>query len=170
MSLETRFDILGLPHLADRVASSESVLVNDEAFDADLSIEEVTALYIYKQPKDFGIMNLAEQAGVAWSPSELAQPSCDRTQRLWKLNQTVQRLQKSVGKGADWVGLYRATDGSDGVRALLKEAYVGSDSRALFPLTEEFATGSNNSSCAMTRKAKIVEDTMDMREDEPYYE
>ena len=38
----------------------------------------------------------------------------------------------------------------------MKEAYVGEPSRAFFPLTPEFAAGSNNSTVAMTSTAIII--------------
>ena len=53
-----------------------------------------------------------------------------------------------------------ASDGPDGgdegaSLVLVKEAYVGSNSRPFFPLTEAFAAKSNNSTVAMTRKTIV---------------
>jgi len=45
----------------------------------------------------------------------------------------------------------------DGKEYLAKEAYVGSESRALFPLTEEFATQSSNSLVGLRGEAKVIE-------------
>jgi len=70
----------------------------------------------------------------------------------------------------DWVGIYRVVDSGEGYKALLKEAYRGSASRGLFPLTEEFAKGSNNSTCALRRRATVVSDTRSLNDDQPYYE
>jgi len=40
--------------------------------------------------------------------------------------------------------------------ALLKEAYVGEPSRAYFPLTTDFAVGSNNSTVAMSNIGVVI--------------
>ncbi len=39
---------------------------------------------------------------------------------------------------------------------LVKEAYVGEPSRAYFPLTEEFALTSNNSTAALRQHAIVI--------------
>ena len=53
--------------------------------------------------------------------------------------------------------------------ALLKEAYVGEPSRPFFPLTAEFAAGSNNSTVAMTNTTVVIPDTQHMDDDVAYY-
>jgi L-methionine (R)-S-oxide reductase len=44
--------------------------------------------------------------------------------------------------------------------ALVKLAYRGSPSRAEFPLTEEFAAHSNNSSVGLTGHARVIQDVV----------
>lgn len=58
---------------------------------------------------------------------------------------------------------------SDGqpYQGLLKEAYRGAASRAIFPLTAEFAEQSNNSWVALNAKAKLVADVSAY--EGPYY-
>lgn len=170
MAMEELLDIMGLRHLAAQVRSKPPLVNKNEAFRNLLSVAEVESLYIYDQPLDLGQLNLADWLGVRWRPQTLRQPTCSTTQRLWRLGKVVERLRASLGPGADWVGIYRVVEEKDGTRSLLKEAYRGAVSRGLFPLTESFASGSNNSTCAMTRKAKVVKDTLELSSDEPYYE
>ncbi|UTH73491.1 GAF domain-containing protein [Chromobacterium sp. IIBBL 290-4] len=72
--------------------------------------------------------------------------------------------------GADWLGIYRRIGaGSSGV--LVKLAYKGVESRAEFPLTEEFAAVSNNSRVGLTGWAVLVDDVATWREEGGgYYE
>ena len=60
------------------------------------------------------------------------------------------------------MGIYGMVEGPSSP-TLLKLAYRGVDSRGLFPVTEEFAKQSNNASCALWRRAKIVDDTRCVR-------
>lgn len=170
MAMEELLEIMDLHHLASQVRSKPPLVNKNEAFRNPLSLAEVEALYIYDQPLDLGILNLADWLGVKWRPQTLRQPTCLHTQRLWRLGKVVERLRASLGPGADWVGIYRVVEEEDGKKSLLKEAYRGAVSRGIFPLTEAFAAGSNNSTCAMTRKAKVVKDTLELNPDEPYYE
>jgi L-methionine (R)-S-oxide reductase len=57
-------------------------------------------------------------------------------------------------------------EGTD--RALLKTAYVGDPSRALFPLNEEFAKNSNNSTVGLSGRWVVVQDVRSYNG--PYYE
>mmetsp|Transcript_88094 Transcript_88094/g.189088 ORF Transcript_88094/g.189088 Transcript_88094/m.189088 type:complete len:174 (+) Transcript_88094:19-540(+) len=162
--------ILGLSSAQGEEVEAAPALVNaSEAFPEALSEAEVQALYVYHQPGEEGDLNLAEWLGVPWDVGALGQPDCAATQHLWRLNRVIERLASALGEGADWVGVYRVVDGQDS-RCLLKEAYRGSVSRGLFPLTEEFAKGSNNSTCAMRRCATIVGDTRVLKDGQPYYE
>ena len=93
---------------------------------------------------------------------------------------------------AEWGGVYRAVPYPEGgyvatctvcackvasadvvpclhSHALMKEAYVGEPSRAYFPLTEEFAKGSNNSTVGLTNSAIIIPDTQHITGDVAYY-
>lgn len=163
--------ILGLGCFVDHVNSAPLLVNEEETFAKALSLPEVTEIYCYSQPNGVADMNLAPWVGMTWSPDELREPGCEATQRLWRLNRVVERLQAALGEGADWVGIYRVVSMDDeGSQSLLKEAYRGAQSRGLFPLTEEFALKSNNSNCALRQRAKVVADTNVMNPDEPYYE
>ncbi len=82
------------------------------------------------------------------------------TLRQWRLQQVVQQL--AVRLRAEWVGIYRVVGDPHHPqqRTLVKEAYVGEVSRAMFPLTLEFAEGSNNSLVGMTGVCVIIADTL----------
>lgn len=170
-ALQERLALLDLARLEAQCVAAGGQLVEppDSGFREPLSHEEVDALYVYEQPGDEPPMDLAARLGVPLDAAALASPTCRASQRLWRLNRTVERLQAALGPGADWLGIYRVIETGLGYKALLKEAYRGSISRGLFPLTEEFAKGSNNSTCAMTRRATIVSDTSALFEDQPYY-
>lgn len=71
---------------------------------------------------------------------------------------------------AQWAGVYlrvRMPGASDD--ALLKLAYVGAPSRALFPLTHEFAAHSNNSTVGLSGDAVVIADVQALPSDSPYY-
>jgi|TARA_B100000446_G_scaffold100951_1_gene94588 putative methionine-R-sulfoxide reductase with GAF domain len=55
----------------------------------------------------------------------------------------------------DWYGIYQNTATPEGEQ-LLKLAYFGEPSRPLFPLTAEFATGSNNVQVALSGKGRVI--------------
>ncbi len=59
---------------------------------------------------------------------------------------------------ADWLGIYQVATNKDGVPVLVKLAYQGLPSRAEFPLTEEFAHLSNNSTVGLTGKGVVIQD------------
>jgi len=161
---------LGPDHLAAKVASAPALVQQNETFQKQLSAGQVESLYVYEQPLDLGPLNLAAWLGLSWDPAALGKVSCTHTQRLYRLGCVVERLVDALGPGADWVGIYRVVQESGGARSLLKEAYRGSKSRGLFPLTKAFAANSNNSSCAMSGRATIVKDTRALTSDQPYYE
>lgn len=68
---------------------------------------------------------------------------------------------------ADWIGIYQATYNLNGKSVLVKLAYQGTPSRAEFPLTEEFAQLSNNTTVGLSGKAVIINDVATHRG--PYY-
>lgn len=55
----------------------------------------------------------------------------------------------------------------DRTPVLVKEAYVGEPSRAIFPLTEDFAQMSNNSWVGINGKGKLIQDVASYTG--PYY-
>jgi L-methionine (R)-S-oxide reductase len=77
------------------------------------------------------------------------------TRKLKLLNIVAARL--SLTTGADWVGIYRKCTLAGGA-ALVKLAYRGRESRAEFPLTEEFAKGSTNSAVGLSGQAYLIHD------------
>jgi putative methionine-R-sulfoxide reductase with GAF domain len=78
------------------------------------------------------------------------------SRRLALLRRLAGRAQETTG--ADWVGLYARRVGRDGVPLLVKVAYVGRPSRAEFPLTAAFASGSTNSTVGLTGRALVIDD------------
>lgn len=89
--------------------------------------------------------------------------------RQWVLSSFVKELAQRTT--ADWVGVYRRVPSPQvpGQLALCKEAYVGAPSRPLFPLTEDFAENSNNSTVGLSGKAILISDTRKLDDDTPYY-
>jgi|GEM_PF-3222206 len=77
------------------------------------------------------------------------------TERLWRLNKIIEELEALTK--VDWIGIYRVTKNLEREPVLLKEAYYGRFSRAEFPLTAEFAKGSNNSTVGLSKKAILVQ-------------
>ena len=89
-------------------------------------------------------------------------------------NSWFQVIDLLVPIGMEWIGVYRRADvcflgfvisvyasvpnvdSSVAQDALVKEAYCGSISRPVFPLTEEFASLSSNSSVGLTGKANVI--------------
>jgi hypothetical protein len=69
---------------------------------------------------------------------------------------TVTRYYRSRCSVTDWFGVYQKRKSTDARSHLLKLSYFGAPSRALFPLTPEFAAHSNNSSVGITGRARII--------------
>eukprot|EP00239_Pterosperma_sp_CCMP1384_P005378 CAMPEP_0197853012 /NCGR_PEP_ID=MMETSP1438-20131217/21932_1 /TAXON_ID=1461541 /ORGANISM="Pterosperma sp., Strain CCMP1384" /LENGTH=221 /DNA_ID=CAMNT_0043467275 /DNA_START=138 /DNA_END=803 /DNA_ORIENTATION=- len=157
--------------------SDPIILSSMAAQEPELTADQVQAMYEYKVPvlaagaacslkKELAPepFKLAEALGLTGDYSELTSHS--ETARLWRLKLVVDEL--AAATKADWVGVYRSTTSkSSGGPVLLKEAYIGRPSRAEFPLTEEFAKNSNNSTVGLFGKAVLVEDTKTY--EGPYY-
>lgn len=89
--------------------------------------------------------------------------------RLARLAAAVAALAQETH--ADWAGFYRRVTHPPDEDALRKEAYVGRPSRPVFPLTEEFAAMSNNSTAALSGRGILVEDVEEhLKAGRPYYE
>lgn len=143
----------------------------------DLSSDATRRLYRYKVPKLSGdgacslsdgpedTFDLRLYEGIAGR--EFATLRGDRaTERLWMLSHICQALHRKTG--ADWTGIYRRHEGTPPV--LVKEAYRGRASRALFPLTKKFARGSNNSTVGLGGKAVLVNSVQQhVEKGNPYY-
>ncbi|MGI5308771.1 GAF domain-containing protein [Rheinheimera sp. WS51] len=63
--------------------------------------------------------------------------------------------------GFDWFGIYQAVENLQAEAVLVKLAYYGGPSRAEFPLNEQFAKYSNNSTVGLTGRAKIINHVAD---------
>jgi putative methionine-R-sulfoxide reductase with GAF domain len=59
---------------------------------------------------------------------------------------------------SDWFGIYQRRVNPQGETVLVKLSYFGAPSRAEFPLTNEFAAISNNSTVGLSGKARIIND------------
>jgi len=99
-------------------------------------------------------------------------PTDARVQRAWQLKEIVKNL--ATRTGVDWLGVYSLHEkpgvGSTGHSFLVKEAYIGSPSRAIFPLSPSFISSSNNSKTAATGHATLISDTRKLDPSTPYYE
>lgn len=122
------------------------------------SIEDITS---YKVPiicdegecissEDFGLFHYEP-----FLPYSLTE---ETTKILLEMDQWMETLHQI--EGIDWCGVYLAIPAQEENEldhpALLKLAYRGAMSRALFPITEEFAKGSNNSTVALSGKTIVV--------------
>lgn len=90
------------------------------------------------------------------------------TRRLLYLKHVVSELNHIIQ--ADWIGIYRLVDADGGVPSLLKEAYQGEPSRAVFPVTEAFATKSTNSWVALTGNVRLIDNIHARDSSVSYYE
>jgi len=79
---------------------------------------------------------------------------------------SIKRTKSSEEKEAEKDN--KEEDKSEVGRALVKEAYIGEVSRAIFPLTDEFAKTSNNSFVGIHKTARVIKDVEGY--DGPYYE
>lgn len=168
---------IGLSHLD---SNSQTTRLNEHVktwFDRplpELSNDEISQLYTYRVPKlgPGGSCSITDE--LEETPYDLSQTfglqekSLEKhpmTVRLWRLNRIVESLHKETK--ADWLGIYRAIDKASGDHVLVKEVYKGAPSRAEFPLTEEFAKNSNNSTVGLTGKAVCFQDIEEYQG--PYY-
>lgn len=168
---------IGLEELAGRV---DEIKLNNfvaEAFATDipeLSEEEVKKLYVYDVPKmspdgacsiieekaekpynlarTFVILNQVQDDKINWK----ALKKHPQTIRLWRLRQIVAKIFAETN--VDWFGIYRKVKNIKGDEVLAKEAYQGLFSRAEFPLTQEFAKKSNNSTVGLSGRAIVIQD------------
>ncbi len=78
-----------------------------------------------------------------------------QTLSLLVLRELVERVTAEIA--VDWLGVYQVRE-RKGERFLVKLSYLGSPSRAEFPLTLAFAEKSNNSAVALSGKGRILSD------------
>jgi putative methionine-R-sulfoxide reductase with GAF domain len=165
-----------------------------EVFDANFPIPiftstDVEKMYVYRVPKmtisgtcskshaladrpfNLAVDGYCVEGGgreqAVWNPSSLV--SHPLTSRLYRLNTLVSRLYDITQ--ADWIGIYRLVF-ADNVPTptLMKEAYRGEHSRALFPVTAEFALMSTNSWVALNGNVRIINDLAVKEAGVSYYE
>ncbi|MBV8659281.1 MAG: hypothetical protein JO142_15780 [Burkholderiales bacterium] len=119
---------------------------------------DTTGLYRYVVPElgENGACSLPDQ--LASEPYDLAATlggaNTSNTARLAALHALVAAVATDTGCG--WLGVYQARTVADG-KALVKLAYRGKPSRAEFPLTEDFAAHSNNSTVGLSGKGRIID-------------
>jgi putative methionine-R-sulfoxide reductase with GAF domain len=153
--------IAGLESLAGRESDVERA-VRDllEAMGEKVAIGDANSLYSYQVPMltDDGACSVVDQmAPVPYDLTGiLGGRSEQTTRRLALLERLVERVQETTG--ADWVGVYQKRVNAAGVPVLVKVAYVGRPSRAEFPLTQEFALRSTNSTVGLTGRSTVIDD------------
>ncbi len=177
-------DYLRLVGLEQFEKDSEEIKLNDfvkEAFEVspdELTKEKLEKMYKYDVPKMGSNGSCSITGEKEDKPYNLAQTlnlnlgdfeslkNDPQTLRIWRLYQVVKKVMESIGP--DWFGIYRKIKKADGSEVLVKEAYAGNFSRAEFPLTEEFAKQSNNSTVGLSGKARYFGDLASYSG--PYYE
>lgn len=180
MTIDQYLTITGLSYFLKRMEGKQLNTIVKNSFQKNrghFTQEELTNLYTYPVPKpgpggtcsltnDLAeqTYNLAQTLGLKSKISNLQ--SHHLTLRLWRLNQVVAALDEQTH--IDWIGIYRKIEKSTGAVVLLKEAYRGRPSRAEFPLTEEFASHSNNSTVGLTGKGIVIQSIQNYNG--PYYQ
>jgi putative methionine-R-sulfoxide reductase with GAF domain len=151
----------GLESLGGRLADVERA-VRDlmEAMSEKVAVSDAASLYSYRVPmltEDGACSVVDEMAPVPYDLTAiLGGRSEQTTRRLALLERLVERAQETTG--SDWVGIYQKRTNSAGVPVLVKVAYVGRPSRAEFPLTQEFAERSTNSTVGLTGRSTVIDD------------
>lgn len=138
----------------------------------DIPIDNETTLYSYEIPK----ISLDGSCSIFNTPDSeyydlaeiLGGRNQNTTHKLAILNKLV--TQTAIAMSVDWLGVYQRRTKHDGSDVLVKLAYWGALSRAEFPLTEEFAAQSNNSTVGMNGVARIINDIPEyIKAGGPYY-
>jgi putative methionine-R-sulfoxide reductase with GAF domain len=151
----------GLESLVGREADVERA-VRDflEAMGEKVEVGDPGSLYSYLVPmmtEDGACSIVDEMAPVPYDLGAILGGRSEQTsRRLALLERLVERAQET--SGADWIGVYQRRVNPAGVPVLVKVAYVGRPSRAEFPLTQEFAQRSTNSTVGLTGRATVIDD------------
>jgi putative methionine-R-sulfoxide reductase with GAF domain len=152
---------VGLPQLEGR-ESDVALAIHDflEAMADKAAISDAGSLYTYSVPmlsEDGSCSVMEPLAPVPYDLTGILGGRSDQaTRRLALLERLVERAQETTG--CDWVGIYQRRVNTVGVPVLVKLSYVGRPSRAEFPLTREFASGSTNSTVGLTGRAMVIDD------------
>ena len=177
----------------DRVTAAERLVGHEHLIDvekisaaaaADASADAQLREWVYPEPPTgTGVCSrkMAPSPFDALAAAQRAVPGSDEVATLCRLR-SLKAICAAVSEatGAQWCGIYQvipATDdpklreagGEPGASNLLKLAYIGAPSRPYFPLTAEFAEGSNNSTVAMSGCAVVYHDVLALPSDAPYY-
>jgi L-methionine (R)-S-oxide reductase len=151
----------GLESLLGREADVElAVLDLMEAMGERVDVGDGGSLYTYSVPvlTADGSCSIVDQ--LAPVPYDLGAilggRSAQTTRRLALLERLVERAQETTG--SDWLGIYQRRVNPAGVQVLVKVSYVGRPSRAEFPLTQEFAQKSTNSTVGLTGRSTVIDD------------
>src|SRR5688572_6349473 len=153
--------IAGLESLSARVGDVERA-VRDlvDAMGEKVDVGDGSSLYSYSVPmmtEDGTCSIVGQLAPVPYDLGSILGGRSDQTtRRLALLERLVERTQETTG--ADWIGIYQRRTNSAGIPVLVKLAYVGRPSRAEFPLTQEFAERSTNSTVGLTGRATVIDD------------
>jgi L-methionine (R)-S-oxide reductase len=131
-----------------------------EAMADKVAVGDPSSLYTYPVPllsEDGACSVIDEMAPVPYDLTGILGGRTEQaTRRLALLERLVERAQETTG--CDWIGVYQRRVTPSGVPVLVKLSYVGRPSRAEFPLTPEFATGSTNSTVGLTGRALVIDD------------
>ena len=151
----------GLESLGGREADVERA-VHDflEAMSEKVAIGDAASLYTYRVPlltEDGTCSVVDEMAPVPYDLTGILGGRSEQTTRRLALRERiVERARETTG--ADWIGVYQKRTNSAGIPVLVKVAYVGRPSRAEFPLTQEFAQRSTNSTVGLTGRSTVIDD------------
>jgi putative methionine-R-sulfoxide reductase with GAF domain len=153
--------IAGLQSLMGRAGDVERA-VRDlmEALGEKVAVDDAASLYSYPVPmmtEDGACSIVNVLAPMPYDLSViLGGRSEQTTRRLALLERVIERAQETTG--ADWIGIYQRRANPAGQQVLVKVSYVGRPSRAEFPLTQEFAERSTNSTVGLTGRATVIDD------------
>lgn len=89
-------------------------------------------------------------------PNQNGLISRPETRQLFILDAVVEKVMRD--SGVNWLGFYQRRNHKDRGDLLVKLVYRGTESRAEFPLTREFARKSNNSNVGLTGTAVVIND------------
>jgi L-methionine (R)-S-oxide reductase len=168
MAAVTRLDEVSVRDVLSSAAGQEALLPPPDT--AAVSPADAESLAAYRVPR---LGDGEGGCGVGLEPEPFrvldelcgaSAPEPERQRQLWRLRRLRGACAAlSTRVRAEWVGVYESRasplpGATVGERALLKLAYVGAPSRAWFPLTEEFACGSNNSTSCLRRQAIVIHD------------
>jgi putative methionine-R-sulfoxide reductase with GAF domain len=145
------------------VASGDAIRAHRTALQALLTPEALASAPVqwsFRVPElgDAGACSLFGQ--LADAPYDLARTLGGRSasnQRLLAIATVVVEYYRQHSR-SQWFGIYQARRNPAGAHVLVKLAYFGAESRAEFPLTEEFAKGSNNSAVGLSGRARLIND------------